>query len=296
MKSVMYNDTGQMTLKEVSVMSGAGEERVRGCRGFLFRIMATSLLLGVVLTAYLGVLWAYTVDNGSDTQTSFDRMLPFRPGWVWLYITPFVAGPLLTGLMNRHTYFWYMARAVALSSVSLVLFIVIPTKVSRPDISSLSSDFTGDVFRGITAIAGFSGNAAPSLHVSLTLLLAIGMSKDYRKLSAVWFGFSGAVWLSTLLTCQHHLIDVGTGLILGACFAVPIRSRGVPGRTGKVKRERPAFQNTIPESLHLNRRLTYAHLTLSVSPYNRPVAADVVPARISPCSRQHLRPLQCPTL
>jgi membrane-associated phospholipid phosphatase len=70
-------------------------------------------------------------------------------------------------------------------------------------------------------------NAAPSLHVSLTCLLALALVRDFPR----WWPVSCAgvvlVWLATLLTRQHHLVDVLTGALLavGVVFAWPANDR-----------------------------------------------------------------------
>ena len=64
------------------------------------------------------------------------------------------------------------------------------------------------------AIDGPAANAAPSLHVSLTCLLALAMIRDFPRWWPLWFAFVGAVWWSTLVTRQHHLVDVVTGTLL----------------------------------------------------------------------------------
>jgi membrane-associated phospholipid phosphatase len=59
-------------------------------------------------------------------------------------------------------------------------------------------------------------NLIPSLHVALSTatLAAYGTCRGAwgRILLAVWGGLIG---LSTLLTHQHHVVDVVTGLLLG---------------------------------------------------------------------------------
>jgi membrane-associated phospholipid phosphatase len=57
-------------------------------------------------------------------------------------------------------------------------------------------------------------NAAPSLHISLTCLLALALWKDFPR----WWWATGLgvslVWVATMGTRQHHLIDVATGAAL----------------------------------------------------------------------------------
>ena len=63
-------------------------------------------------------------------------------------------------------------------------------------------------------------NAAPSLHVSLTFLLALALVRDFPRYWFLSLGGVALVWLATLFTRQHHLIDVasGAGLALLVAF------------------------------------------------------------------------------
>ena len=72
-------------------------------------------------------------------------------------------------------------------------------------------------------------NAAPSLHVSLTCLLAWALIRDYRGGWPIWFAFAAVVWAATLFTWQHHLIDVVTGALLATLMALlPLRRASFP--------------------------------------------------------------------
>jgi protein-tyrosine phosphatase len=67
-------------------------------------------------------------------------------------------------------------------------------------------------------------NLVPSLHIALQVILAEHYGRHsrgfWRAASNTWFILIG---LSTVLTYQHHVIDVVTGLILGICCIYLIR-------------------------------------------------------------------------
>ncbi len=88
---------------------------------------------------------------------------------------------------------------------------------------------TGIVFEQMVAIDKPPANAAPSLHVSLTFLLALALCRDWPKWWLVIATCVILVWLATLFTHQHHLIDVATGILLASvvCWLWPKSS--VPG-------------------------------------------------------------------
>jgi len=75
------------------------------------------------------------------------------------------------------------------------------------------------------AIDGPAANAAPSLHVSLTCLLAWALVRDFPRLWPLTALGIGIVWLSTLYTRQHHWLDVASGVLLASTVALPWRRR-----------------------------------------------------------------------
>ena len=128
------------------------------------------------------------------TWTPWDDWLPFRPEWVWVYLLPYLVGPVAVGLLTRETFAWFVRRGLVVVGVSLLIFIALPTRTVRPDIADLDGGATGEMYRNMIAIDGPAANAAPSLHVSLTCLLAWALVRDYlrwwasRSLGSASFG------------------------------------------------------------------------------------------------------------
>jgi PAP2 superfamily len=186
----------------------------------LFQALFLAAIMYASLGCYLLVLkWR----GGAATITTWlpvDEWLPFWPSWVWVYLIPYLIGPILIGMMSRSTFWWYVYRALALVGITLVIFIVFPTQIdSRHRNDDVGTGLTAEIYKNMIEIDEPPANAAPSLHVSLTCLLALALVRDLPRWWPVWIGFVGLVWLSTLVTRQHHLIDVGTGILL-ACAVV----------------------------------------------------------------------------
>ena len=192
----------------------------RGLRASLYQ----GILLAVVMFSSLGCYLAVLKWRGGAvrqiTQTEWDRRIPFVVGWLWVYLVPYLIGPLTATVLRRETFFWYLRRSLLLSVVSLLIFALYPTQTVRPSVVYLGHDFTTEMYRNMVAIDEPPANAAPSLHVSLTCLLAWAVSRDSRRWGVLAFAVSGFVWLATLFTHQHHLIDVGTGVLLASLCAI----------------------------------------------------------------------------
>jgi membrane-associated phospholipid phosphatase len=97
---------------------------------------------------------------------------------------------------------------------------VLPTRTVRPDLAGLGDGATADAYRNMVAVDGPAANAAPSLHVSLTCLLAWALLRDFPRWWLITSAGIGLVWLSTLLTRQHHLLDVASGVLLASLVAL----------------------------------------------------------------------------
>jgi membrane-associated phospholipid phosphatase len=199
-----------------------GNEPWTLARGVRQAVVLAAIMFGS-LGLYLTVLkwrgWA-----GRDRVTyieALDEVIPFRPGWVWAYLIPYLIGPLAVGLLSRDGFAWFVRRGLILVGVSLAIFIVYPTQTKRPDTSGLEDNLTTLLYRQMIEIDEPPANAAPSLHVSLTCLLALALVRDFPRWWLVSVGAAVVVWLATLYTRQHHFLDVITGVLLAGVVALP---------------------------------------------------------------------------
>jgi hypothetical protein len=214
-----------MDLLDVKPMGEKPHERTDEPRFSLGRFVLQSLALAAImmlsLSLYLTVLHWRGPAAAVNTQTEWDRRLPFSPVWVWVYLVPYLIGPPIVGLLSRDTFLWFVRRGLILVFVTLAVFVVYPTKTVRPPLPDDDGPTTR-LYRHMVAIDEPPANAAPSLHVSLTCLLAWALIRDFPRWWLVTVVGVGLVWLATLLTWQHHLIDVASGILLGSLVALPI--------------------------------------------------------------------------
>ena len=192
--------------------------------------MQAVLLVAIMLSAlglYLAVEYWRGRSHALVTQTAWDRHIPFWPSWVWVYLFPYLLAPFLAASMSWGTLVWYLKRGIVLVLISVTIFAVLPTHTVRPNsVNEVGSGITAQLYHNMITIDGPAANAVPSLHVSLTALLACALIRDYRRawmVALICIG-TGLVWLSTLLTWQHHLVDVATGALLGIALAYPWRA------------------------------------------------------------------------
>jgi hypothetical protein len=177
--------------------------------------------LAVIMMSSLGCYLIVLKWRGGEaclqTYTAWDEWFPFEPAWVWIYLLPYLIGPLLLGIARASTFRWYVTRGLAVVGISLVIFIVVPTQIAgRSSDHGLGNGITAALYENMVAIDEPPANAAPSLHVSLTCLLGLALYRDFPKWWPVTVLGVVLVWLATLFTRQHHLIDVVTGVLLAA--------------------------------------------------------------------------------
>jgi hypothetical protein len=164
--------------------------------------------------------------------------MPFVPAFILAYLSldlVFVPAPFI--LRSRRELEALALTLAWVTAVAGVGFLLVPAEPAYPirDPGAWSG-----LFQVARAMA-LRYNMVPSLHVALSCacLAAYGTSRGGagKLLLATW---GVAIALATLLTHQHHLLDVATGLLLamaGKCF---IYDRW---------RMRPSGRRTAPASL-----------------------------------------------
>ncbi|HZT79756.1 MAG TPA: phosphatase PAP2 family protein [Gemmataceae bacterium] len=187
----------------------------------LFQGVLGAGLMALSLGCYLAVLKWRGSDAVLSTQTAWDEAIPFWPAWLYVYLAPYAVGPVLFALLRPGTFAWLMTRGLLTVGISLVIFAALPTRTERPKLDGLGDGLTADCYRSMAGIDDPPGNAAPSLHVSLSCLLAFALCRDFPRWWPAAAAGIGLIWLATLFTWQHHLIDVGTGALLALAVALP---------------------------------------------------------------------------
>ncbi len=191
--------------------------------------MIFALVLGLSLAGYLTVLKTRGPAAQIETKTGWDDAIPFVPWWVWLYLLPYAVGPVAALTLSRDSFEWFVGRVLILLTLSLAVFIVVPTRTVRPPVDHLDSGVTASIYRQMIATDEPPANAAPSLHVSFTCLMALTLVRDHRRWWFLALVATILVALSTLFTQQHHLIDV----ITGAALAGLVAAMGWKGESGR---------------------------------------------------------------
>lgn len=211
------------------------DPNARTWKGAIRQVIVLTVIMLASLGGYLLVLKTRGPAALVTTYMPLDEMVPFEPAWVWVYLIPYLLGPLAFGLMRPATFRWYISRGLALVGISLVVFATVPTQTASRPTPNLGNGLTAKLYKDMVEIDEPPANAAPSLHVSLTFLLALALLRDFPR---AWWLFCPAVlvvWLATLFTRQHHLIDVVSGAALAGVVVACWPKREVELPPGRIR-------------------------------------------------------------
>lgn len=151
--------------------------------------------------------------------------LPFMPTWSLVYQSVFLLHVFAfwanDNLRSVRRYGLSIALAFATGAV---FFWCLPTFVPRPDHTSF-------LYRLLIASVDGSSNAFPSLHAAMSTL---GMLRFWSAASILTRRIMTAWWIallfSTLVTHQHRVADIFTGVLLAAViwWSIPCNNRSKP--------------------------------------------------------------------
>lgn len=190
--------------------------KVRLITGLRLRALAWLCLLGPSFFLLYG--YANSVSLGKEGVPSivfdWERHIPFVPQ----FMLPYMSEDLFYGLSlfiaaSRRELDRHAQRLLLCTVLSVSCFLLYPLQFSfeRPPVAGLNG-WLLDVLMGFDK----PYNQAPSLHISLLVLLWVQFAKHVQgwawRALQVWFV---AIGLSVLLVWQHHFIDVILGLFAG---------------------------------------------------------------------------------
>ena len=155
------------------------------------------------------------VHDGGQLSLPIDQIIPLYPPAVVPYLLGdvlFVAFPIWAAVRARPREFEaYMVSILLATAVSYVVYLVLPTFVTRPEITST------DVFSKAIVIlynADRAHNAAPSGHTLYTVLSFLYLGRWKPNFRPILIAVTALILASTLLTRQHYVLDLVSGLAL----------------------------------------------------------------------------------
>ena len=201
-----------------------------------------TILAALLLLLLLYIPINHNVTGGITPDLPIDARIPLWPIWAvpYLLTLPCWIAALAWGALKMDYPRWrQFSLCLGITIViSYLFFIIYPTYVVRPEITS--QDFFSQL---VVWIYGSDqvNNALPSGHTYTTLIIAIFWSQWLPKLKPLWIGITVLVLLSTLFTKQHYLLDLvaAAGLVVVTYFLSGyLLRKGDGGKTtGEKRRE-----------------------------------------------------------
>lgn len=162
-----------------------------------------------------------------DISTDFDRAMPFVPAFVIPYLSfipiVFVILPWIA-LRSRQVFRDYTFSIFVAQMILNLLYLVVPATVVRPEV--VGSEIFSVLLRDLVYKLDQPLNTFPSNHVTLSVIAMFALA--HLKLGKWWVLplqiWLGVVCISTLLVYQHVVLDLISGVAIGALvFALVAR-------------------------------------------------------------------------
>lgn len=152
-----------------------------------------------------------------DYTTAIDHMIPVLPWTTTIYLGSFLFWGInyIIGFMQEDDEAYrFLSSDLIAKFCCLVIFIALPTTNIRPEITG--TGFFDEVLRFIYSIDA-ADNLLPSIHCLTSHFCCIAVRKNnhipdwYKVFSHI---FALLIYISTLTTRQHVLVDVFAGVLL----------------------------------------------------------------------------------
>ena len=186
-------------------------------RATTFKIVSVANLI-LFLAVYVPLNYFGAIHGAALFLFSWEKIIPLIPWMIvpyisfnLLFIVPLMVIP--SEVVRR------VGVTFAITTVSAgTIFLLFPTHNAFPQI--VPQGLFSSLFLGLYSV-DLPSNMFPSLHVAYSTLFLL-FSYPYirnRSLKIVFVCWVGVVIASTVLTHQHHVMDVIGGLVLaGACW------------------------------------------------------------------------------
>jgi membrane-associated phospholipid phosphatase len=192
-------------------------------RGVLFTGWKNALAcLALAVAVYFADQIYYLLNHGPallHLQTPLDNALPVVPIFVIPYVSlnPYVYFTLIVFLLLRTRNF--QSTSVAMLGAwlaSYIFYFFLQSEMIRPVLTG--TDVFTQMIRAVYA-GDNPYNCFPSLHTSISTIMAIHWYRFDRRLGIVAAAWTALIVASTVLVKQHYLADVLGGLVVAFAAA-----------------------------------------------------------------------------
>ena len=172
------------------------------------------VVVGVYLFHSLayGILSTYHANDNFSLFTDFDKLLPFAPEMVYVYMSFYVVIILSVFAVKTENDFNRMITSIMATLIfTYPFFYFFPA--SYPPIDFEANNLTTKFLQWCFE-ADVPNNTFPSLHVGLSFTIAFGIMHLRKQVGIFYLIWAIAIAFSTVLIRKHFVIDVFGGIII----------------------------------------------------------------------------------
>ena len=155
-------------------------------------------------------------DYRVNLHMDWELQVPLVPSMMLFYTSLYPACVLLPLAIRTRPELWAVVWVlVAMTAVGGVVFLACPGRAAWATPTDVQLGDWRVLYRTVDTI-NLRHNYCPSLHVAWAVVIAEVTSRRHGTLARILTGcWAAGVAISTMLTHQHYLVDVVTGLVLG---------------------------------------------------------------------------------
>lgn len=152
------------------------------------------------------------VSEAVEFTTWLDSRIPFKPTFVWFYLTIYMVFLIPFVLVRESRFFREVSYAyITLMLICYSVFLIYPVVMHRPslEVTDFSTWALSKVYGNDPPV-----NCFPSMHVAMAMLASLVVFEINRPQGTFLILLTFFIAASTLLTKQHYIADVLVGLLL----------------------------------------------------------------------------------
>lgn len=179
-----------------------------------FKRVFIVMLIYLIHTALYNYVGLNHIDNNFNLLTDLDHLFPFIPEMVYLYMSFYVVIVISVFFLKTEESFDRLIAAILGTLLfTYPLFYFFPAYYPVPvfEDNTFTTKFLKWCFE-----ADVPNNTFPSLHVSLSFIMAFGINHYRKKLGKFYLLWAIGIALSTLMIRKHFLIDTFSGIVMAS--------------------------------------------------------------------------------
>ena len=143
-----------------------------------------------------------------------DDLIPYRPGWVWVYSCLYYPVILYINIVmdSAHQFLYVAMSYMVLLVMQMLFFRYFPVATPEAWRVMVRPDNHSERFLAFVQSLDARSNCFPSMHTSVATLTALHLQPHLGPWA---FSFPVLISVSCLFTKQHFIADLPAGALLG---------------------------------------------------------------------------------